>query len=132
MSQHLLVRFKEHEKNVVLDFHRHPFFTMISAMHEDIFKSYLAQRAFFSRDFVNLYTIASFILKHGGAKGLLHHIILDEAPKDKPSHFEDLLFDLKSVGIAPQTLLTTQQSPITIEAQACLSNLIALDNGGFF
>ena len=119
----LLAKFSDHEDRLIQKFHEHPFFQGFPQLTDLELKDYLLQKWFLSLHFVPWYDRAINGLSDPEAKDVLKRIIQDENPLDAPSHREDLLADLDSIGISKDEVLTAKPTRATLRVIDALFSL---------
>ncbi|MBS3168690.1 hypothetical protein J4216_06185 [Candidatus Woesearchaeota archaeon] len=126
----LIKRFSDYEDVLIRKFHEHPFFRNFSRMSDEELRKYLAEKWHLSQNFVPWYDSAINTLNALGelkARDVLRKIVDDETPIGKPSHREDLLWDLERVGLNPLEILKAMPSKHTRKTLAKLHGLTIYD-----
>jgi hypothetical protein len=106
------------EDLLIEDFRSHSLLKEIKDVDRDKLQKILIQRRFMSYIFTNAYDMSIDGLYDESAKKRLRSILRDEYPDQSgstPSHREDLLQDLVTIGIGKPTLLKSEPSNETRE-----------------
>ena len=116
--------FSKTEDSLIRQFNEHIFFKNFAKLSESRLKSYLMQKWFLSFNFVQWYDKAILGLMDSEAVKVLKEIVEDENPINLPSHREDLLFDLKLIGISKKEVLTAKPTKFTLKSLKKLMDLV--------
>jgi len=127
----LLQRYDEYENGLVREFHGHPFFLALGDVSNDTFERYLLQRSFLSLEFVKWEEIAKLGLTSEQGQQVVRRIIREEVPPNRPTHKDDLLYDLNLVGISTEQFRSTQPTAATAETTRGLYDLVRYPQGHY-
>ena len=97
----------EHTKNVE---------KLVKSISNAEFKRMLLQRKWTSYAFTPLYDFGIDSIEDEKAKQILRDIRNDEYPKERPSHHEDLIHDLKIIGLELDEIINESASKQTIKS----------------
>jgi hypothetical protein len=126
-----LLKFDSEERRLESQFLRHPFFNEKRPTSDRVFKAALLQKVFHAFEFSPLIDWCINLIAEPSAKKAARQIIREEYPEwtkdepadhgqanyDRPSHREDLLFDLKRIGIADDeyfSILPTEATTLSL------------------
>ncbi|MBI5051486.1 hypothetical protein HZC08_01880 [Candidatus Micrarchaeota archaeon] len=118
MAVQLFTKFRARERHLAEQLGRHSFFRQADTLTDQAFKDYLVQRMRTSEVFVDWYRLAAAKLSSADAKKVVQSIINDERPVGRCTHFEDLLADLRFIGISnPLSVLASVRTVRIISDQ---------------
>ncbi len=123
--------YDEYEDGLIEQYRAHPAFPKLHEANNRVYVRYLLQLAQLSFEFVKWVELAKLGLENERAIEIVRHILREEIPSDRPSHKEDLLADLRAIGVSTADIRGAAPTRQTEETIKKMYQLIRYDGGRY-